>query len=213
MKLLISTVFAILVSTICIGQRKQKDIQTSYKLDSNAIEKIISFLDIDYQKYSISERFKDSYCNIIIEEYKKGKIVETKNLRNDVKKYEQVIFIGDNLRDSMFNVEIMSRKTSDSLLKLQMIVGGLGYNAKLKLFDTLHYSWKELTNINKRDFSITGTSLPLLTYTSPIGEKFTNHPGNFEFCRINNELIPFQDWYTKLGIEHFFIFTLRFEKP
>ena len=199
------------ISTICLGQKMKKDIQVSYNLDSVAVGKIISFLDVDYQRYTISEKFKDNYCNLTIEEYRNGEIVDTKNIRKDIKLYEQVLFIGSNLNDSLFNIEFLSRLISDSLLKVKINIGGLGYNAKLKLVDSLHYSWKPLTDINKANFKITGTSLPLLAFTSAIGEKFTNYPGNFEFCRINNEYIPYKDWYKKLGIEHFLflLFVLK----
>ena len=212
MKIIIISVITILLNTLCLGQSKQKDIEVNNELDSSAVKKIIYFLGVDYQKYSISERFKDNYCNIIIEEYKNGEKKETKNLRIDVKKYEHVLYIGNNLEDSLFNLEFISQIVSDSLLKLKIGVGGLGYNAKLKLVDSLHYTWKELTNINIKNFKILDNTLPLLTFTSAIGKKFTNYKGDFEFCRINNEIIPYQDWYIKLGIEHFYIFIVRFEK-
>ena len=212
MKIIFFLIFFI-ISNNLIAQIKEKDIETYYTITTEVVNKIISFLDIDYQKFLISKKFKENYCNLLIDEYVNGKNVKRINLREEIKGFDNAIYIADNLVNNKFPIEIISMKINDSLLKVKTVVGNLAYNLKFKLNDSLPYSWKQLENTSKKDYKIkTDSLLSLLTFTSPIGEKFTNYPGNFEFCRINNEFVPFKDWYNKLGIQHYFIFSLQFEK-
>jgi hypothetical protein len=196
-----------------LAQKIVKDIQIVQTMDRETIEKIIDFLDVEYYKYSISKRLAQNYCNLIMDEYKQGKLVKTTNLREQVKDYESVLFIANNLVNEKFDIEVFSRKIADTTLKVKINIGGLGSQLKLKLIDSLQYSWKSITDIAKQGFKINADStLHLLTYTSAIGQQFANYAGGIEFCRINDEYIPFREWYDKLGVEHYFIFSLRFEK-
>jgi hypothetical protein len=195
------------------AQKIDNDIQIVQTMNKETVEKIIDFLDVEYRKYSISKRLQQNYCNLIMDEYKKGILVKTINLREQIKDYENLLFISSNVVKDKFDIEIFSRKIADTTLKVKINIGGLGSQLKLKLIDSVEYSWKSITDISKKGFKInTNSTLQLLSYTCAIGEKFSNDADAFEFCRINDEKIPFTQWYNELGVEHFFIFSLRFEK-
>ncbi len=79
----------------------------------------------------------------------------------------------DQFQKEKFEITFISQKINDSVLKLKLGVGGIGFNSKLKLIDTLQYSWKSLSDFDKKKLVINIDSiLPVLTFTSPVGQQF-----------------------------------------
>ena len=102
---------------------------------------------------------------------------------------------------------------ADTSLKTYATVGGAGYRHSFRLDSEKNYSWKDVYHLpNAKHSLIPEEFFPLLAYSSPVGQKFAIHPNVQEFCNISGELIPYTDWYEKLGIEHYFVFFIRLEK-
>jgi len=214
--ILISSFFFLQVN----AQKKiQKDIEVYYdKIDSNDVWRIMHLLEIDISKFSISGKFKDYYCNFIIEEYKEGKLISIHNARKDIDSVyafaESTLKIGNYLKKNKFEISMYSQEVNDSIIKINSLIGGLGYNKKLLIDKSkLNYSWKDVLNINGKNYKLNpDTAFPIVAYTSSVGEKFAAIPNAAVFCTISGEAIPYKEWYDKLGVAHYFIFFVRLEK-
>lgn len=94
------------------------------------------------------------------------------------------------------------------------MVGYSAYNRRLKLIDSLSYSWKELANVDDPKFKLLpGATVPLMIYLSaPSTQNTTNKDSNIaEFCKVGHWSESMEQLYLKMGVEHAYTVTIRFE--
>lgn len=193
---------------------KISDIQNVDSVNTQDMYRMMNLLGMDIRKYAISSKFKDYYCNLIVEEYQKGKLVSTFNSRNEIGKInEWVIKVGNNLEKSQFPIAFYTQEYQDTLVKVNTHVGELEYNKKLVKQKGLSYTWKQVYDIKDYTHKIVPfEKYPLIAYTSAVNQAHAKTKGASEFCLINGELIQVERWYQVLGIQHFYIYYLSFEK-
>ena len=212
--------FLLILSTFSsIAQKNATvaDIQPVWGVDSNDIISFMQLLELEASKYTISQKFKDYYCNVLIHEYRKGQLVGSYSARDSLIKaaadFDYAFSVEDGRENGKFEVSFYSQKIGDSLLKIYSGVGRMAFVRKLTLDKNVGYSWKEVFNQPSKKHELKpGELYPLLTYSRAVGKEHAKYEHSSEFCRISGELIPFQDWYKDLGIEHYYIFFIRLEK-
>lgn len=200
-------------STSLYAQPSSTGIKAIDGLDSAALYAIMTLTGVDFHKYTISSKFKSYFCDLKVYEYKRGSLVDSFSARKDVGKYDFVLSVGNNLEKNGFQLGIYSQELGDSALKLYSTIGGLGYRKKLKLEAARAYSWKEVYDVTSKKHPLKPlTYYPLLAYTTAVGKEHSSHLDADEFCKINGEVVPFEQWYSKLGIEHYFVVGIKLEK-
>jgi hypothetical protein len=196
------------------SQNTTSDIVSSNRMDSIDLYRIMDLMDVAYNRYSLTGKFKDYYCNLIIQEYKEGKCIDTISFRDQLPLFLQnLLSIGGNLKRGKFDIGIYSQVIADTSLKVSAIIGGAGFRPRLRLDPEKSYTWKDVYQLPGSKHPLKPEELfPLAAYTSPVGQKFAIHPNTIEFCNITGEFIPYPAWYEKLGVEHYFIFFIKLEK-
>lgn len=191
-----------------------KDIRNIDDVNTVDMYRMMNLLGLNVQKYAISSKYKAYYCNLIMEEFKDGKLINTFNARNNIgKENAWVINIGQNLESNNFPVSFYSQEYADTVLKVKIHVGEMEFKRDLIKRKGEVYTWKQINNIKAIDKPlIPQEKYPLLVYTTPVGEKHAKTPGASEFCLINGVEIPVVAWYKELGIKHYYAFYLQLEK-
>lgn len=191
------------------------------KLDINSVDSIsttdmyrmMTLLGLDIRKYSISSDFKEFYCNLIVEEYDKGKLVNTFNGRKTIGPLNAwIIKIGNNLQNNRFPISFYTQNYQDTVVKANIHVGELEYNRKILKHPKLVYTWKEIYNISNNTHLLPNIKYPLIAYTSAVDSAHTKTKGASEFCLLNGDLIKVENWFSELGVQHVTIFYLNLEK-
>lgn len=193
------------------------DIQPARGVDSTDIINFMDLLELESSKYTISQKFKNYYCNVIIQEYRKGQLINSYNVRDSINKmgssFDYTFSINKGSKNGKFVFAIYSQRIADSLLKIYSRLGSMGFHYKFKLDKGVGYHWKEVFNQPSEKHELKpGEPYPLLAYSKAVGEAHAIYKGSEEFCRVSGEFVPFQDWYKELGIEHYFIVFIKLEK-
>jgi hypothetical protein len=200
----------LLLTSLKVFSQPKKDsfVSVNYNIDTTDVQAIYSgLLGIDVSKYYIPSTFSKYYCDLIIEEYKEGKMVKRESLKDSLP--AQAFFtlnIGNYLEKGNFKLCFYSQSL-DTTVKLYLLIGGAGIHKKCSLLPGQHYVWKSVYEIeSKKHVLKPGEDFPLAAYTTAMGKDHSAYGEKIgEFCRITGELIPPKDWYKELGIKHFYL--------
>ncbi len=214
MKKITLLLLLILLYQITQAQKNQLSIKPNYNYDSTDLYKLLEILDIEIVKFNLSKEFCNHSLNLVIDEFTNGKVKEVYNFKKElgsIFQYSTKIIDSTILEES--EIRFYSRKYSDSLLKLNCTFINTDFRVKLHL-KKKSYSFKDVYNLEKNKHPIVlNQKFPLVAYTQPVGQKFNIFKGeSSEFCKINGEQNSYLEWYKKLGIEHYFIFSIVVEK-
>lgn len=202
-----------------IAQSNKLKIIPFYDYDSSDIYGVMNLLNIEILKYKLSKEFYHHKINLVIDEYTKGKKKEIFNSVGSIPSmYINVDVLDDSSNREDFELRFYIRKT-DTILKLYSRYGKAGLEHYLALKRGKQYSYKDVHNLDSSNYKIDlGKKFPVWTYTQPVAKKsqkrqYGNNDNVAEFCGVGSGQVPFEEWYKKLGIEHFFIFSIITDNP
>jgi len=152
--------------------------------------------------------------NIIIKEFKKGKIKSTKNLNISAEKQQiPMVVNGDSL---IYGIDYTNKAgfgnstksltlTFAGILKkdkfiLRIKYHGLGISLKLKGKE--NYSFRAINSSSNVEVPI-NKEFPILAYTPP----FDTGSGLKSYCMLEEESVL--DWYEKFKVKHYYVISLE----
>lgn len=175
--------------------------------------------DIQYLKLTCTDTLmRGKRFLLLIEEYRNGQrtVADSTNLKceeevMEIKSGEKIFLYHLNTCDKLkFDTEAdsfilsLAGKLTGSDFTLLTAYPGIQNRHKLKGSDA--YSLRTLScDADERMRVPVGTLTPILAYTPP----FQLEQGGASYCVLGTR--SYQDWYSRFGVEHYYIFSLLIE--
>jgi len=187
----------------------QTDSTTIYYrgIDNDNIRTICNLSDIQIEKIFCKDTLlRGKVFNVIIKEFKKGKIRSVKNLNIDklIERYKMI-----NITDKVgFGNSTDSLTLSfagilkEKIFKLKIDYPGIGFKQELKGQSNYLLRVANSCSDNKIRIPI-NTEYPILAYTPP----FDTGTGIKSYCMLGEENVL--DWFNKFKIKHYYIIYLE----
>ncbi|MFM9948435.1 MAG: hypothetical protein ACKV1O_10895 [Saprospiraceae bacterium] len=158
---------------------------------------------------------KIGYFNVLVEgtslKSKRFRLISTeywdKKLEKKDTLFESRLF-GMAVKDSIFELRLMTKKTSSDSVKFQFFLANLSIDEVFRTTHSHEYSLRNISNSRTVKHPI-GQKITLFVYSLPY--KDPDKPGYSFYCELSREGIPPEQWGEKFGVEHYIVFEIEFD--
>ncbi|EDP69465.1 hypothetical protein FBALC1_05218 [Flavobacteriales bacterium ALC-1] len=178
--------------------------ETEYSSDNSEIRDILSFEGIDYLKIKFSDNeLKGKSYKLSVKEIWNGEVksetivLDSKNL--GIKQFET-------LKDSVLNMKVISKLTSDNQLKMTFQFPRFSVTKKYDAIKSDDYSLRNLADESNLKIGY-NKEFYLLAYILP----YEREDGSKSWCEVGTSGDDIEKWGTKFGIKHYLLFEMKFE--
>lgn len=178
--------------------------ETEYSSNNSEIRDILSFEGIDYLKIKFSdENLKGKSYKLSVKEIWDGEVksetivLDSKNL--GVKQFET-------LKDSVLNMKVISKLTSDNQLKMTFQFPRFSVTKKYDAIKSDDYSLRNLADESNLKIGY-NKEFYLLAYILP----YEREDGSKSWCEVGTAGDDIEKWGSTFGIKHYLLFEMKFE--
>lgn len=202
----ILTFALILLSTILVAQTEKTGeikMTSDYGSENSEIRDILQFEGIDYIKLSFSgKELADKSYHLSVKEIWNGEIKSDSTIANSakigIKQFEKV-------NDTILNIKVLSKFTSDKNLKMTFKFPRFSINRKFDAVNTEDYSLRNVAEASGTEINY-GEKFYLLAYILPYEKEEYKY-----YCAVESSGKDIENWGKEFGIEHYLVFEMIFE--
>ena len=189
---------------IAIDHSNDLKMETVYASDNEEIGDILSFEGIDYMKLKFyGKQLKGKSYYLTVKEIWDGKVVsdttvlDSKNL--GIPQFET-------LSDTLFNMKVIAKLTSDNQLKMTFKFPRFSVTKKYDAIKSEDYSLRNLADESQLEIGY-NHKFYLLAYILP----YEREDGSKSWCDVGSSGDDIEKWGEKFGIKHYLLFEMKFE--
>jgi hypothetical protein len=196
----------ILSSTLSFSQTEKKNeikMTSDYSSDNTEIRDILQFQGIEYLKLSFKgKELADKSYHLTVKEIWDGKVKSDSTIMNNKTiQFEQF----QKINDTVFNLKIISKLTSDNKLKMTFKFPSFSTTRKFDAIKSDDYSLRNVAEASGTEIKY-GEKFYLLAYILPYEKDGAKY-----WCAVESSGKDIENWGKEFGIEHYLVFEMIFE--